>query len=766
MKPRLLPTSLGQRILLGFSALVLLFLGCMIAVEINGIPGTANQGKFSAYRTKAVDELELVSALLSERISDWFIERRLDIEGLAASPLLRETVEQEQSVSGNVLNDCLDAFILSHPGIDSVAILDPRSTAIRAASGTFREARRAADIGIDSAKMSRLSIPGYRETIELSRQADNTSRLRIVRQIFSVTASDRTIALLVAESDLDSALRRLIRHIGSRVFKDWEVIMASSFGGMVAQFRESGVAGAPEHRFSPSLMSYPPVALALSGIDAPYTGADWDGHIVLAFHRGIKVEREITLALVLFMEQAQALEPAWEDLYRQGILWGTLLVTGIALCIWLAGQISRPVKALVTVAARVASGELSARADVDEHTEIGRLASVFNDMVARIQTWHQDLEQQVSARTRELHELSLHLESLVTARTAELSAAKDAAEAANRAKSLFVASMSHELRTPLNAILGYAQLLARDPELSGSQRKSLETINRSGEYLLSMINDILDFSKIEAGKIELEPAAFDLPKMLEEIGKMFRARAAAKRLEFSLDIAPEIARFVSTDAGKLRQVLFNLLGNAIKFTEQGGIVLRAYTHYQAETLWLELEVEDSGPGISTEQQESVFEPFMQVDNTARPLSGTGLGLPISHSFVKLLGGEITLESTLGRGSLFRVGVPVAPASAETATRQQLGVGYQYQQAVVEPPPPTGDISAAEFASIPAEVREALYHAALSLDLDKFRAALEPLRDCNPSLAEGLAKLARKFHFERILELLEPYQGKQHASVRR
>jgi len=292
-----------------------------------------------------------------------------------------------------------------------------------------------------------------------------------------------------------------------------------------------------------------------------------------------------------------------------------------------------------------------------------------------------DLKESVAAQQREIAERRRieeelkkhrdHLEDLIKERTTELAFAKEKAETANRAKSAFLANMSHELRTPLTTILGYIQLMKRDRALLPEQIKRVGNLQRSSEQLLTLINNVLELSKIEAGQSPLEIASFDLRALLRDLNRIFVFSAETKGILFEIIGIEDVPQYVATDKNKLRQVLTNILGNAVKFTEQGVITMRvAVKNIAPKGMRLAVEVTDTGVGIAADELDKLFQPFEQTASGRGKSSSTGLGLTISRDYVRMLGGEISVSSTEGQRSIFRFEIDIQAGSA--AEFKQLG----------------------------------------------------------------------------------------------
>lgn len=268
----------------------------------------------------------------------------------------------------------------------------------------------------------------------------------------------------------------------------------------------------------------------------------------------------------------------------------------------------------------------------------------------------------------ELENYRQHLEELVTVRTVELEKAKNEAEAMNRAKSVFLANMNHELRTPLNAILGFAQLMERDAQINQAHRDELQIINRAGRHLLALINDVLEISRIESGHTAMDNASFDLDDILRATEEMIRTRAEVKGLNFNVERIGKLPHFVQGDAHHLRQVLLNLLGNAVKYTQYGSVLFRI-TRVDAG---IHFEIIDTGMGITQIDADNIFRAFYQVETNRIKSEGTGLGLTISQEFVRLMGGKILVTSEPNKGSTFEFTIQLPEMDAPFSPSKTIG----------------------------------------------------------------------------------------------
>jgi signal transduction histidine kinase/ActR/RegA family two-component response regulator/HPt (histidine-containing phosphotransfer) domain-containing protein len=407
------------------------------------------------------------------------------------------------------------------------------------------------------------------------------------------------------------------------------------------------------------LSGHPDVRAALDGVGPPSGGLikeDFSGQRVLSTYATVP-----SLGWLVFVELplSEAYAPIYASIGRSTFLLLVLLAFATLVSLWLSRRMTVPIQMLSQGAQRIGSGDLGLRLAINTGDELEALGDQFNRMAAHLRESYATLERKVIERTSELEKARDH--ALAEHDAAER--ARSVAVAANETKSRFLAVVSHELRTPLNGVMGVLQLLD-DGRLSEVQRRHLATAAASGETLIALVDAILEYARLEASTEALETRDFRLDQLIETAADLMRPQAFAKGLSFDLACDATVKTSVHGDPVRLNRILLNLIGNAIKFTPGGGISLSATAERHDDHARLRVVVRDTGIGIAPDMHEKIFEDFVQADDSiARRFGGTGLGLAIARRLTRLMRGELTVESTLGKGSVFTLVVPLGQAAS-------------------------------------------------------------------------------------------------------
>ena len=402
--------------------------------------------------------------------------------------------------------------------------------------------------------------------------------------------------------------------------------------------RAVGQAGWPENSAKPDATLPQPITLA-------------DGSTRFDFKAPLRLENQVLGVLHFGLSGSSIADARNQMLLAMGLMGLAVLVLFSILLVALSIVLTKPLRQLAAASRQMHAGNFDVTLKAGSGDEFGTLTEDFRHMAHEVKQKIANLTASEALQRQTLADLQQEHVALELARTA--------AETANRAKSDFLAKMSHEIRTPMHGILGTVDLM-NDGSLTAQQQQRIEVIQRSGSALLDVLNNVLDFSRIQAGKFELDAVEFNPGDLALDTASLFAAIAATKGMGVTAEVHREVPKRIRGDATRLRQVLVNLVGNAVKFSERGSVRIRMRPHAERELL---VEVEDDGIGIAQEAIARIFEPFSQADNsTTRRFGGTGLGLAISGQIIKLMGGELNVESTPGRGSTFRVIVPFQPAT--------------------------------------------------------------------------------------------------------
>ncbi|MCG8363421.1 MAG: ATP-binding protein [Pseudanabaenales cyanobacterium] len=627
----------------------------------------------AALKQSVFERLSLTATLKEDELNRWIEDQSKEVVAISQLPtintqvallLQQDTTEDQKRQAYIRLSESFAPMSTHHFGLEEILILTKGGKVIlstnKANEGKFEAL-------VHYSYLLPENRLGFNPNFYLS---PVTSEPRMTFATYLLDQTSQRIGILAIHLNLDRIDDIIRQRTG--LGETGETYLVGNPGSSLALYNFFISSKGQDSQTSPQGIYSEGIEQAMGGQNGRGEYLNYQGIPVIGVYRWLDNH---DLALLAEMSAQEAFAPA-RKLAQAILATGLGLIGLLAVGVYLgARQIAHPILAITHTATQVAAGNFQSTAPVLAENEIGILAEVFNQMIGQLRGLYTDLESKVEARTIALRQTNTQLRQ-----------AKENADAANHAKSEFLANMSHELRTPLNSILGFTQLLIRAPSISSAQLEYLDIISRSGEHLLTLINDVLEMSKIEAGRVALHENSFDLYRLLDSLEEMLRLKADAKGLTLKFDRTLDIPQYIKTDEGKLRQVLINLLGNGIKFTQTGSVTLRVRTGAQHSALSTQqsrdlalpptpyplpptpypllFEVEDTGPGISSTELERLFDPFVQTMTGQKSQQGTGLGLTISRQFVRIMGGDLTVSSELGQGATFAFDIQVS--LAETA----------------------------------------------------------------------------------------------------